>query len=1378
LPPGFDAEQYRDLNPDVAAAYPDDRGAQRHYVENGVRELRRIMPDGVGISDVESRMLKSGRDRRNWLDWLRKKSGSRGLATLVENHPRAAWLSTAFNLASYLRARPDVAALIDTPLQGAFHFLEFGVEEGAYGIPQSPDPRHLQLRYGDLFADLERDETPKGDMVLRRLREAGHTALDTSVNEAELWELFGIPGDVLSDQFDHEYYHAVATRAGMPPDGAGRLDCIAHFCTKGYEAGLQGHPDHDLDVPFYLQHWVQIMEARLSDTSEYVTRVEARAEVLNALADTLDQPVDRLIAAAGDVDAAAEEPSLAPVLYHHWLRVGLRQGTAPNVRFWSRRYFGLSLPREFEARMRDLARTAAFEDSTLVNRLTRLLGSPMPYLEHAPDLTRAEANALADLGDMMLSEGFGSLMPKPGNWRPEADGSAVFDLEKVLKRLEDRLVFGSNDAIAQTGEARSADLLGLRFLRERIVGVEQVEQAEWLYRTVLSQFPDHERALGRLVTLMTLSGRAAAAHQLRMQWRGLPGPKRGSGARNLLALAAQAIDEGRLHMALRSLEEAAAVLEGSHALMVTHEKLGARLLGKVWARIGTHAEDHGLEPARDFLSRVLRLATPALGLIPDRPVSGGHIALVANLDLYQCKLYRVDQKVEQLRAAGFEVTVFDQWQGLDGFRAGLEGFAAAIFYRVPAFPDIMRAIAACSAHGVPSFYEIDDMVFDGALFPPPYENYAGQITRSHYRDMACGVPLYDHAMRLCDYGIGSTRVLCEAMAERVRSGRAFAHHNALGRAHLDAIAAQGAAPARPDGGPVVLFYGSGTLAHKEDFHTILEPALAEVLRRYGGRVELQLVGSYGDFEHLDPRSDNIRMMPPVWDFEQYCAMVAGGDINLSVLHPTPVTDAKSEIKWMEAAMFAIPSVVSRTATHADVIAHGETGFLCDSIEDFVRSISALVEDADLRHRVGEAARDRVMRDYGLDAMGQNLGDIFARIAPPERRKPRVAVINVFYPPQAIGGATRVVHDNVTDIVAEYGDAFDLTVICTREGGTPYELSAYMQDGVPVWAIGATAPEVSEMTARDARMGDVFGGLLDRLAPDLVHFHCIQRLTSTIVDVTRKRDIPYVITMHDGWWISPRQFLLDPGTDRLETYDYSDLSRPDTSPRARVLWPALDGARYVLPVSEAFAKVCRDCHLRNVRAVENGVSRFPEVAREPHPEGRVRLAHLGGTERHKGLHLVRSALLSRAFENLEVLVVDHALPPGHVEHDVWGTTPMIRQGKVAQAQVDALYSRIDVLLAPSVWPESYGLVTREALASGVWVVASDRGAVGADVTEGVNGHIVTVDDYSDLARVLARIDADPARYAAPPVTRPEIRPAAAQARDLAGIYEEILNEENG
>ena len=39
-----------------------------------------------------------------------------------------------------------------------------------------------------------------------------------------------------------------------------------------------------------------------------------------------------------------------------------------------------------------------------------------------------------------------------------------------------------------------------------------------------------------------------------------------------------------------------------------------------------------------------------------------------------------------------------------------------------------------------------------------------------------------------------------------------------------------------------------------------------------------------------------------------------------------------------------------------------------------------------------------------------------------------------------------------------------------------------------------------------------------------------------------------------------------------------------------------------------------------------------------------------------------------------------------------------------------YSNHDVLIAPSIWPESFGLVTREALSAGLWVIASDAGAL--------------------------------------------------------------------
>ncbi|WP_264813430.1 glycosyltransferase, partial [Gluconacetobacter sacchari] len=44
-------------------------------------------------------------------------------------------------------------------------------------------------------------------------------------------------------------------------------------------------------------------------------------------------------------------------------------------------------------------------------------------------------------------------------------------------------------------------------------------------------------------------------------------------------------------------------------------------------------------------------------------------------------------------------------------------------------------------------------------------------------------------------------------------------------------------------------------------------------------------------------------------------------------------------------------------------------------------------------------------------------------------------------------------------------------------------------------------------------------------PDVVHFHAIQGLGVGLVDVCRARGVPYVITLHDAWWLCDRQFMV-------------------------------------------------------------------------------------------------------------------------------------------------------------------------------------------------------------------------------------------------------------
>lgn len=891
---------------------------------------------------------------------------------------------------------------------------------------------------------------------------------------------------------------------------------------------------------------------------------------------------------------------------------------------------------------------------------------------------------------------------------------------------------------------------------------------EWLYCAVLRANPDHQAACQKAADVMQRAGRTSLAVVLRSRVT----PDRAS-SWNITNLAQLCMEQGDMQEAARLLAIGRDLAQADVALRKHLHSLARQLFDQLWKNAKHFASLYGVQQTQAFLKAALEACSPPSGWsgsVRTSPIR--RVALVVNEDLPQCKLYRIDQKAEQLRAAGFNVNVFPYGSRLADFRQSMSLFDAVILFRVPAFPDVIEAIAAAADHGLATFYEIDDVVFDTEHFPPPFESYANQISREQYDVMACGVPLFEHAMRLCEYGIASTATIRELMSARVRSGQVFEHHNALGSLHMAAIA-EGRRPKINN--RIVIFYGSGTRAHKQDFHDLLEPALAAMVRKYRDRVEIRLIGYFDTFRHLDPKRDPLVLSEPGWDFTEYCRTLADVDINLSVLEPSLVTDAKSEIKWMEAAMFGIPSVLSDTRTHRETIEDGVTGLLCRTKEEFAQALERLIISAELRETIGNAARKAVLETYSIEVLGQNLTRIFDTVRPNlSMPRKRLMVVNVFYPPQSIGGATRVVQDNVTMLKEWYGEEFEIDVLCTLEGSTsPYEVQVNSENGVRVWSVGAPSLPDIDANPQDARMARIFDRLLSDIRPDLIHFHCIQRLTASIAETARQWGIPYVITAHDAWWISPNQFVIDQ-KGRSDLYDYSTEAGVTLPARARALKPALFGAKAVLPVSKSFAHLYRTSHVPNVIAVENGVSPLPFRPRYPSASGRVRLAHIGGISLHKGYPHVRNALLANDFRNLELLLIDHALPSGVVSHELWGGTPVVRRGKFPQKDVPDLYAQIDVLLAPSVWPESYGLVSREALASGAWVVASDRGAVGQDITDGENGFIVDVTDWRGVAASLSRIDADPERYRRPPDLKPKVRSVADQVEELVTLYRDIVS----
>jgi glycosyltransferase involved in cell wall biosynthesis len=87
------------------------------------------------------------------------------------------------------------------------------------------------------------------------------------------------------------------------------------------------------------------------------------------------------------------------------------------------------------------------------------------------------------------------------------------------------------------------------------------------------------------------------------------------------------------------------------------------------------------------------------------------------------------------------------------------------------------------------------------------------------------------------------------------------------------------------------------------------------------------------------------------------------------------------------------------------------------------------------------------------------------------------------------------------------------------------------------------------------------------------------------------------------------------------------------------------------------------------------------------------------------------------------------------------------GRATPAEVGALMRAASMLVVPSVWYETFGMVIVEAFAAGLPVVAARHGAMAELVADGRSGLLVAPGDPGELAAAVERLAASPAELSA-------------------------------
>jgi phosphatidylinositol alpha-mannosyltransferase len=189
-------------------------------------------------------------------------------------------------------------------------------------------------------------------------------------------------------------------------------------------------------------------------------------------------------------------------------------------------------------------------------------------------------------------------------------------------------------------------------------------------------------------------------------------------------------------------------------------------------------------------------------------------------------------------------------------------------------------------------------------------------------------------------------------------------------------------------------------------------------------------------------------------------------------------------------------------------------------------------------------------------------------------------------------------------------------------------------------------------------------------------------------------------------------------------------------------------RVRIAVSEAAAWTGRRFYGGRYRVIPNGVDLDPELddgrlAPAPDPGAPLRVVFVGQAVERKGL-----PVLLRAFEALREHVPATLEVVGADRDEI---APLLLDergvralGKVSDEDKRRAVREADVLCAPSLGGESFGMVLTEAFASGTPVVASDIAGYREVVRDGTDGVLVPRGDATELAEVLRDLWLEPER----------------------------------
>lgn len=273
-----------------------------------------------------------------------------------------------------------------------------------------------------------------------------------------------------------------------------------------------------------------------------------------------------------------------------------------------------------------------------------------------------------------------------------------------------------------------------------------------------------------------------------------------------------------------------------------------------------------------------------------------------------------------------------------------------IFYRCPYTDMVGKFIDLAKKYHKHVLFDMDDLLIDESYTRTiDYIKTLPQDEKDLYYN---GIELMQRTLKLCEGAITTTEAMAEELKKfvpEVYINRNLASDRMLQLSEEVYAARQAGTPHNT----VDIGYFSGNITHDQDFEMVL-PAIVRLMETYDN-VRLCLVGEITLPEELKQFRERV-VINKLVEWERLPELISTVDINIAPLVDTLFNRAKSENKWVEAALVRVATVASNTGAFARMIKDGNTGILCDNTaEAWYAALERLVTDREYRISIAQNA---------------------------------------------------------------------------------------------------------------------------------------------------------------------------------------------------------------------------------------------------------------------------------------------------------------------------------------------------------------------------------------------------------------------------------------